>query len=41
MLKPLSTFFSLTNGAGLIIQVIGSRQNRKARPSVVPQRKAA
>jgi uncharacterized membrane protein HdeD (DUF308 family) len=33
--------FSLTNGAGLIIQGIGLRQNRKARPSVVPQRKAA
>ena len=41
MLKPLSTFFSLTNDAGLIIQVIGPRQNRKARPSIVPQRKAA
>jgi hypothetical protein len=41
MLKPLCTFFSLTNGAGLIIQVIGPHHNRKARPPVVPQRKAA
>ena len=40
-LALLFGMFSLTNGAGLIIQGIGPRQNRKARPSVVPQRKAA
>ena len=33
--------FSLTNGAGLIMQGIGLRKNRQTRPSVVPHRKAA
>lgn len=40
-LALLVGMFSLTNGAGLMVQGIGLRRNRKARPSVMPQRKAA
>ena len=40
-LALLFGFFSLTTGAGLIMQGIGLRKNRQTRPSVVPQRKAA
>jgi uncharacterized membrane protein HdeD (DUF308 family) len=40
-LALLFGLFSLTTGAGLIMQGIGLRQNRKTQPSVVPHRKAA
>ena len=40
-LALLFGMFSLTNGAGLIMQGIGLRQNRKTRPSVLPHRRAA
>ena len=40
-LALLFGMFSLTNGAGLIMQGIGLRKNRQTRPSVVPHRKAA
>ena len=40
-LALLFGLFSLTNGAGLIMQGIGLRQNRKAPHSVVPHKKAA
>jgi hypothetical protein len=40
-LALLFRMFSLTNGAGLIMQGIGLRKNRQTRPSVVPHRKAA
>jgi uncharacterized membrane protein HdeD (DUF308 family) len=40
-LALLFGMFSLTNGAGLIMQGIGLRQNRKTRHSVVTQRNAA
>ena len=40
-LALLFGLFSLTNGAGLIMQGIGLRQNRKTRHSVLPFRSAA
>ena len=40
-LASLFGLFSLTNGAGLIMQGIGLRRNREARPFVVPHEKAA
>ena len=40
-LALLFGMFSLTNGAGLIMQGIGLRKNRQTLPSVVPHRKAA
>jgi uncharacterized membrane protein HdeD (DUF308 family) len=40
-LALLFGLFSLTNGAGLIMQGIGMRQNRKTRPSILPHKKAA
>ena len=40
-LASLFGLFSLTNGAGLVMQGIGLRQNRKTRHSVVPHKKAA
>ena len=40
-LALLFGLFSLTNGAGLIMQGIGLRQNRKTPHSVVPHKKAA
>jgi uncharacterized membrane protein HdeD (DUF308 family) len=40
-LALLFGLFSLTNGAGLIMQGIGLRQNRKTRPSIVPHKNAA
>jgi hypothetical protein len=40
-LALLFGMFSLTNGAGLIMQGIGLRKNRQTRPSIVPHRKAA
>ena len=40
-LASLFGLFSLTNGAGLIMQGIGLRPNRKTRYSVVPHRNAA
>ena len=40
-LALLFGLFSLTNGAGLIIQGIGLRQNRKTRHSILPHEKAA
>ena len=40
-LALLFGMFSLTNGAGLIMQGIGLRHNRKTRPSVVTHKNAA
>jgi uncharacterized membrane protein HdeD (DUF308 family) len=40
-LALLFGMFSLTTGAGLIMQGIGLRKNRRTQPSVVPHRKAA
>ena len=40
-LALLFGLFSLTNGAGLIMQGIGLRKNRKTRPSIVPHKNAA
>ena len=40
-LALLFGLFSLTNGAGLIMQGIGLRQNRKTPHSFVPHKKAA
>ena len=40
-LALLFGLFSLTNGAGLIMQGIGLRQNRKPRPAIMPHKKAA
>ena len=43
-LASLFGLFSLTNGAGLIMQGIGlrqNRQNRKPRPAIMPHKKAA
>jgi uncharacterized membrane protein HdeD (DUF308 family) len=40
-LALLFGLFSLTNGAGLIMQGIGLREDRKTRPSIVPHKNAA
>jgi uncharacterized membrane protein HdeD (DUF308 family) len=40
-LASLFGLFSLTNGAGLIMQGVGLRRSRKTRPSILPHKKAA
>ena len=40
-LASLFGLFSLTNGAGLIMQGIGMRRKTATRPSIVPQENAA